>query len=141
MQGIKGTLHNRGENNKAQAGQRNENHVPRPLEGLQAVGHALKSCCSRVLLLISFPCQAAGGADTTEAMLCNRESSGAPGRVAPLQLGLSLHFQVVLVAWMHFLEKIWVISECFFKVFPIAWMMFFPTPDLQCCPSLSAGPI
>lgn len=76
------------------------------LEGLQAVGHALKSCCSTLLVLIFFTCQAAGGADATEAMLCNGASSGAPAQAVAA-------FPGDFGGLDAFLEGICVISESF----------------------------
>lgn len=89
-----------------------------PWEGLQAVGHALKSCCSRVLVLIFFTCQAAGGADATEAALSNGESSGAPGLggTAPAQAVTA--FPGGFGGLEAFFEGVWVISESFLRFFP-----------------------
>lgn len=113
MQGIKGTLHNRGKNNKPQPRQRNENHVPRPLGRAPSTG----TCFKELLLLqssgINF-LHMPSRAEAARAMLCNGVSSGAPGLggTTPAQPGTA--FPGAFGGLDAFLDGIWVISERFF---------------------------
>lgn len=140
MQGIKGTLHNRGKNNKPQPRQRNENHVPWPLGRAPSSG-----TCFKELLFQS------SGLNFLHMPSCWR---GRRNRGGVEQWG---EFGSTRAGWHRSSSGCHSISRWFwwpggifgrglgdprefFKVFPIVWMIF-PTPELRCCPSLSARPI